>query len=184
MNCTISYNGKVSIQVKNKPRRVLTNSGTPELFNLLCRILAQQLTPYSDRKFAGELPALIDVLCCPNTTDSQLFLDYPQYKEYSQYSILTQKAAIYSREVNNSVLKLTTILNNSIMSSSYETNLNNASLKTYIVLLDGNAKNILAVILVDSSFKESLKSVGDDVNSQATITWEMSFTNSYVEVNN
>lgn len=177
INSVISYNGKVTIRVKNKPPKSKHNEGTSHLFNLLHSILTQALILDDMKQLSQKLPSYF-VLVKDNPTISSDVLLEGNYSDIENRSVLLQALPIVNRELTKTEkgegLKFSALLTHSMLNTStYELT------DGYILMLDSHQNNILAFSKIDL---RSIQPVYDDVAGQAAIDWEMSFNNSLEEV--
>ena len=171
----IIYNGKVTVTIKNKPPSNRHNAGTAHLFNLIYRIFTQRLVLKDMVSLSHELPSYIVLIHNgSNTVSETSILTSPDYVNYNQYSLLLQEIPITSKEITTDGIKYSCLLTNSLINKSVVyTDFNG-----YVLMLDGNRKNVLAVAKLD--LKE-IQPIYDDSLGQATIDWDMSFDNATEE---
>lgn len=175
INSVISYNGKVTIRVKNKPPKSRHNEGTSHLFNLLHGILTQALVLDDVKQLSQKLPSYFVLVKDNPTISSDILLD-GNYADIENRSVLLQGLPIVNRELTDKGLKFSALLTHSMLNTSmYELT------DGYILMLDSHQDNILAFSKIDL---RSIQPVYDDVAGQAAIDWEMSFNNSLKEVQN
>lgn len=171
MISNIQYTGKVTIKVKGKPPIKTKNAGTLGFFNMLSKLLAQQLVPsaHGVQKFSESMPSYIMVL---KSTDADLTPESYEYEMNNTQNLLLSEVPITNYEFDDYQVSFRGVLNNSNIKSDTTVNYNG---DCHVLLLDGARKNILAYTTVNLQY---LKEVKDNKFSQATITWTMTFTNS------
>lgn len=175
MKDIISYEGKVTIKVKDKPPIKRNNTGTPVLFKMLCDILTT--TNISDDKV---YPAYMSLIHDDGGTTTPDYLKTQiNYSSYAGSALVTSLLPISSRKHKsttsaNSIDTVESCVFTSLIAHS-QTNTNNVSnLNTCYVLLLNNKQQIMAFFPITF---DSIQSVFTDVNGQAAISWEMFFAN-------
>lgn len=160
MNSTIKYSGQVAVKVKNKPVKKIKNTGTDDLFNLLCSMLAGN---------KRNLPTGIDLRIMVDDTTEQ--------------TVLVRPAAISSRELDKE--KCSVIFEATLNHSNFTVKDPLTSCSVVLVSLnDLREKDYLdlARIVVDNSNEnrailEAISTVIEHQNGQATVSWTMNFSN-------
>lgn len=170
MKNEITYSGRVTIKVKNKPPVRRNNSGTPELFNLLCNIMAgSQASPIEQT-----IPVKIAMIYEDDTLTSDTFNSNLNFEDYKQLSILMSELLISDKQVNstNASVYYAALLPHSQLNTSVRRQAEAA--KTCYVLLLNAQQNIVAY----APFKNSeISSIWEDANGQGVVEWEMFFAN-------
>lgn len=173
MHDLITYNGKVTIKIKNKPPVKTKNSGTPILFNMLCNILSGALSDSSSLTQHTSLPCYMSIITDASVVRSDKTVE-TDYNKLKTYSIVTDLLPITSKSIESTSnsITLSTLLVYSMIKTTAVASLTETSTCT-ILLLDSQNK-----ILAFSEFDfASIQSVCIDPNIQAVIDWNMSFTN-------
>lgn len=171
MQNEITYSGKVTIKVKNKPPIKRNNSGTPELFSLLCNIM----TGFQLSSVEKHIPAKIAMIYddTGSLTDN-IFNSNSDFINYKDKSILMSELLISDRQVNSvsSSVYYAALLSHSQLNTSVRSNAERA--KSCYVLLLNNKQKIVAY----APFKNSeISSIWEDANGQGVVEWEMFFAN-------
>lgn len=172
MKSSISYQGKITIKVKNKPKKKIKNEGTLELFSSLCNILAC-------RKYSNDVllkivrdasPSYMSIVRASSNMLTKLKQDqnFTAYKNDCVVSSNNGCLTIQENPVIDSAGSVTftvTVSRNQLVSDN--------ATSYYLLLISGNYK-----ILAFAQFSaDALTSVKEDANSQGIIEWNMSFDN-------
>lgn len=173
MISNIHYTGKVTVKVKGKPAVKTKNAGTVAFFNLLSKILSQMLIPTSQGAdaFSRHLPSYIVVM---KSTSNTLTPENYTYQLNSEDKLVFNEIPITNYKFDTDKVFFQGVLNNSNIKTDIDT-----QGQCHVLLLDGNRENILAYTAVDLQYFREVK---DNQFSQATITWEMTFSNSEEEL--
>lgn len=175
----IGYKGQVTINIKKRPPIRKTNSGTWDLFNVIAAILGK-VRPLNSSLFYQSLPSFMAIIHnneLEKVITKEDLVSNNTYDNYKAHSALLIEMPITSSFVSDdrklaASVTLSCLLNNANLSSAVFEQYQTGS--GYLLLLDGNKDKILAV--VDLSFT-SLLPVWEQRNGQASIDWELSFTN-------
>ena len=160
----ITYAGKVTIKVKNKPPVRRNNAGTSALFSHLCHTI-------TDISSGNEtVPTAFGILKQGASVSENILQRDPNFSKYLSQSLLISNLPIVSRRVlNNSRVQFSAVLWNSNTNSTINESIN----KCFVVMLN-NKNEILAYSEFDYS---TIQPVWNDFNSQCVIDWEMEFAN-------
>lgn len=151
MNTTIKYDGSVTIKVKGLPPKGSKNSGTDKLFNLITRCLKSGSVQVSD------MPTFIDL-----RKDDSIGV-----------SLLSSLIHITTKDATNNTVSYRGLLTSDMLPT---TSLNGIN-KVYACLLDNSSpRNILAYAELTNG-KSTIESIKANPNNQATIQWQMNFSN-------
>lgn len=174
MNSVIEYTGVITVRMKHKKDIIIKNNGTHQLFRSLIRAL--ELPHISSEVTSDDIrdtmPVAVQLYCY----DKEWNPDDPLNTANLQYYLLNKMSIVRCTTVYEGSPKITYAfyLTQSNLwtnySSSDDTILRNYS---YLTLLDKN-NNALAYIKLDLASLE-LKNWRSE--SQASITWELSFDN-------
>ena len=158
----ITYAGKVTIKVKNKPPVRRNNAGTSALFSHLCHTIT------GTTSVSETAPTAFGILKSGKAVSENSLQTNPNFGSYLSQSLLISNLPIVSRRVLDSYhVQFSAVLWNSNTSTLSDID------KCFVVML--NNKN---EILAYSEFEYSeIKPVWNDFNSQCVIDWDMEFAN-------
>ena len=170
----ITYTGKVTVKVKGKPPVRLKNKGTISFFKSLYNILSLTIINNDTETLRSILPNSMSIVLADSQTPRW---DSVEYTKISGASILSSPMPIVSRKVQDSSVSFDSLLTHSyINSAKYD-----STKIAFIVLLDGQADS---KVLAYTTFNLSdIATVAQTPNSQATISWQLSFGNTDMEGN-
>ena len=166
-NTGIQYTGKVTVKVKNKPVSVRRNTGTSVLFNRLANILAGKYVEATvTRNYIPRYMMLI------NTEYSNIVST--RYNDYANSKLLLSEMPILTPKIEDDKCIFSCYLTTSNIN---KTMMNSARTNTTLLLIDGIKESILAYVEFD---RDAISSVinAQQNDGQATITWDLSFSNS------
>lgn len=171
----IIYQGKVTVKVKGKPPVKLKNNGTQSFFTALYNILSLTVLTNNPDKFRSVLPCEMSIVMLGS---DHVWVD-DNYSSVSSESLLTTPMSIVSRNVatvKNHTSLSTSVTFDCLLTHGYINATKYDSTKTgFILLLDGQAEQkILAYTEFDL---QQIADVASTANSQATISWQLSFGN-------
>jgi hypothetical protein len=176
MQNAITYAGRVTIKVKNKPPVRKLNAGTPVLFSFLCNLIAG----VSLKDLDTQLPVKIALIHSQNKTITDETLNTQlEFDSYSDVSLLTSELHITDRKVNSSTSSVyfSSLLLHSQL-KTYMKSVANTSKTCYALLLNNNND-----ILAHAPFEYTdIVAIWEDVNGQGAIEWEMFFANKEVSI--
>lgn len=176
MKSNIVYTGQVTLKLNSSKSRKVYNNGTIEFFNLLCNILAKK---------TQSIDSIYDFV--PNYIDLYVGTDEGNDLTsllYQPTSIIT--AVTETQDDGTPCVTFSALLNSSNLNISNVTR--NTENKIYARLLPNTSQHfhIAQVEYADSSSTEGILNELQgikDMNEQATIMWQLSFSNASSNTN-
>ena len=171
MQNEITYRGRVTIKIKNKPPVKRNNSGTSELFSLLCNVIAGFQLSSIEKCIPAKIAMIYDDT---GSLTDKIFNSNLDFIHYKDKSILVSELLISDRQINSitSSVYYAALLPHSQLNTSVKSHAESA--KSCYVLLLNNQQKIVAY----APFKNSeISSIWEDANGQGVVEWEMFFAN-------
>lgn len=159
-NSGIKYKGEVTIKVKGKPPVKSSNMGTKNLFIAICNILATKFSSIQD--LYATVPCYMSIKkVVPNSNDINVNM--------SPMPIITREV---QTDVNSQVctVTLSALLSASNVLSLVESD---GKMEYKVLLLSSDQETVYAESLIEYNLSEFTQ----DRYAQATISWNMTFSN-------